>query len=33
MSAGSGIVDAIRPHEYRLATADRFISASFGKAA
>jgi hypothetical protein len=26
-------VDAIRPHEYRLAAADRFISASFGKAA
>lgn len=26
-------VDAIRPHEYRLAAADRFISASLGKAA
>ena len=26
-------VDAIRPHEYRLAAADRFIWASFGKAA
>ncbi|WP_157790868.1 hypothetical protein [Bradyrhizobium elkanii] len=26
-------LDAIRPHEYRLATADRFISASLGKGA
>lgn len=26
-------IDAIRPHEYRLAAADRFISASLGKAA